>query len=217
MRGSGTYSFALAAAIFVSALLILLPSPSIADENQDWTEAYAQWQKDSAKKVQTDAEKCQAMWDFFWPWAKRGNIQARAAFYVFMTLPRRYRLNFPTSSSDFASLMRDAMIFQVHSAGIQYDETADEDIRSEYSGMAEFYEKQISFWDGLNGGSYLACIKKANSRDTAQMCAKTAVQEGLVPSFEDYAKEIDFLIAQGLRPLCVDGRAGRQSKPPIIK
>lgn len=198
-------------AIFIIALLIFFVGASVAEENKEWADAYVQWEKATNKKDRTDIEKCQDTWNFFWPWAKRGNLEARAFFYVFMTMPHHYRHDFPALPSDFASLMREAMIFQVHSAGVQYDETVDDGIRNTYSEMSSFYEKQIAFWDGLNGGTYMACIKKTRSREVAQVCTEIAVQEGLVPSFDSYAKEVDALIAQGLRPLCVDRHQGNQS------
>ncbi|MDP2205037.1 MAG: hypothetical protein Q8K65_01895 [Alphaproteobacteria bacterium] len=195
--------------LFISALLasFVLTAPKVAVANNDteWKTAFAEWQKkDAQDKQQTDIESCQSLWDFTWLWAKRRNLEARGTLYTLMTMPKRMMLPVPSAANDYASLMRDLMIIQVHSAGVQYIDGADEEIKSTYSGMTNFYEKQINFWDSLNGGTYLSCIKEASTLESAQRCTQIAVEEKLVPSFEDYAAEIDTLIAQGLRPSCKD-------------
>lgn len=188
----------------LASFVLAAPKEAIANNDTEWKAAYAEWQKSNQDKKLTDTETCQSIWDFFWPWAKRGNLEARAYFYLMLALPGDWAIRTPIDVSDFASRIRTIIILQIHSAGVQYDETIDEDTKSLYPDLAEFYEKQIEVWDGMKGGTYMPCIKEASTKESAQRCAQIAVQEKLVPSFEDFAAEVDALIAQGLRLTCKD-------------
>lgn len=174
-----------------------------ADTQNDWKSAYKDWQSQyTQNKPQTGNETCQRLWDFVWPWAKRGNIEARGMLYTIMTLPRGSSPLLPLASRDYISYMRYLIILQVHSAGVQYLEGAEEDVKSIYTEMSKFHEKQLGFLDNLSGGNYMPCIKNATTLQSTQNCTQIAEKQGLVPSFKDFASEVDAMIAQGLLPSC---------------
>ncbi len=202
--------FILVTTLFVT-LTLNTATVIAADTHDDWKSAYKDWQNQyTQNKQQTSAESCQQLWDFVWPWAKRGNIEARGILYTIMTLPRRTSPLLPLVPTDYISYMRYLMILQVHSAGIQYLENTEEDVKSIYSEMSRFYEKQLGFLDTLSGGTYMSCIKNATTLQSAQSCTQTAEKEGLVPSFEDFASEVDIMIAQGLLPSCKELQQNKQ-------
>jgi hypothetical protein len=207
MRFNRKYLYAITVLAF---LWLGFASVSTADDNRKvpvdpaWAAAYTAWEQSLSGGKLSDAEQCQHNWDFVWPWAKRGNLQARAMIYVLLTIPKRQRLVMPGLPTDDLSLFRDTIIFYVHSLGVQYEDVVDEDILSVSGEMAEFHQGEIGRLYSVTSTHLRACIKAAHSREAVQPCAKVAVDEGIVPSFESYAAEVDALIAQGLRPTCVN-------------
>jgi|GEM_PF-3366602 len=209
MRFSRKCLYLTAIAVF-ACLWLGFASVSTAENNKKvpadpaWVAAFAASQQNISRAKLLDSEKCQLNWDLAWPWAKRGNLQARAMIYALLTIPKRQRLVMPGLPTDDLSLFRDTIILYVHSLGFQYEDVVDEDILSVSGEMAAFHQGEIGRLYSVPSARLRACIKAAHSREAAQQCAEVAVDEGIVPSFESYAAEVDALIAQGLRPTCTN-------------
>ena len=95
----------------------------------------------------------------------------------------------PGRSGDSVSRMRDAMILAVHSVGVSGGE--DEVIMSFLEGLEPYGSVAAR-------KRFFACVRNNPSQD----CASIAVEEKLVPSFEDYGDEIDLILAQGKKSTC---------------
>jgi len=124
-----------------------------------------------------NSKDCANAWQLIWPWARKGNIEARAilatAIYAAGLIP-------PNSTSDAITLFRHSLILSVHGSA-NGDPAALELLH------ALLREKLISDM----GGSVLeGCL---NIGTPPSKCVENAVIDGFVPSFYDYAREIDTL------------------------
>lgn len=147
------------------------------------------WVADREKLARISDENCQEAWDILWPWAKKGNLEARLKLlglvqWGIVTVP---------GHADSASRWRDMSILTIHSSGYEGNikNVAPEDPRLTTFVSADF---QIIYRD------FLECYQKGDSIQ----CAEKAVKNKRVPSFSDYAEEIDGLVARGHRAYCLD-------------
>ncbi len=174
-------------AVIVAVLLVGLYSPAHALEINNLPKPRPEIQK------LMQEHECMKVWNILWPEAKSGDIEARA-YLAFLSMPLMHSdaLFMPGDSGDNISRLRDALILTIHSKGFIFkteDTAKDGDI---YNFMySRFIDKYL-------GRNYFKCMNEKNSQE----CAKVAVKDKLVPAFEDYAKKIDMLVAQGARPTC---------------
>lgn len=152
----------------------------------------------AAAKVQLEKlvseEKCEEYWSTIWPYAKTGNLEARMVLLTFLAPPvHGTQIIPPGSTGDLVSKLRDIIIMAVHSS----DYTGSEDFNQYYKDLAyDLYLKQ-GFEESVEGREFLKCVtEKAND------CAAIAVKEKLVPSFDDYAKQIDLYTTSGMKSSC---------------
>jgi len=138
----------------------------------------------------SDDERCLETWNILWPWAKKGNLEARVfiALRVVSFLHMPY-WRMPDDADDVLSRRRHAFIMIVHSSGIP--DSGDEPT------LNQIFVDYIQGFSFPGKKSLLSCLQEPKS-----LCAQGAVEQGVVPSFEVYAKEIDRNIAQGLKPRC---------------
>jgi hypothetical protein len=143
-----------------------------------------------------EKQDCQAMWDLLWPKAKKGDIEARfALFMATWAPPHMTAIKRPGLSQDTFSYMRDLAVFTVYSTGVK-DETS-QSVTDNYYKVFDRIYKQLNFKE-IGGGEFIKCVKDTRSNE----CTKIAVKNNLVPSFEDYAKEVDLLVKGGGKPKC---------------
>lgn len=157
----------------------------------------ADWLSDRARlEALDDSEKCTRGWEILWDWSKRGNEEAQSLLLVtMMPPPDMAPLTLPGSSQDYVSKMRDLLIIAVHT----------EDALSA-SPYGKDYESTLGLlysaggFEGIPAGRRFLECRKEGTRD----CSAIAVKEMLVPSFDDFAEQIDRLVTNGAKPDCGD-------------
>jgi hypothetical protein len=160
----------------------------IYDNNPEWLADKARLEKLSNDSSSEHA--CQVAWDILWPWAKRGNLEAR------LTLSHAVMFGgwiLPNSTADVLSIMRDFIILSVHGTGYKEkkDEHTDEISDQAYSALSRIFDRTAD--------DFLLCIKKSRTQE----CAHTAAEDRLVPPFDEYAEQIDFALAHGKKVRCL--------------
>lgn len=153
------------------------------------------------------AGDCAKYWDILWPKAKAGDMEARWNMYFLMVSPPHMDIMFaPSASQDYVTKMRNAYIIAVHAYDYDGENLSDE----EKEVIADYKKTSLSLFKhaGFSEEKFMACVRKGKSK-----CSHLAVEEKLVPSFEDYAKEIDALMAQGIKSTCEYDNYGGRKKP----
>lgn len=151
------------------------------------------WAADKARLEQLANEgRCEGYWDVLWPWAKKGNDEARELLLVsLLPGPHMEGVCSPGSQCDFVTHMRDIIIVAVHASPIQY---------KEYKEAVNSYFQQWGFEDVKQGKEFMECF---NNTTSDKDCASLAVGANIVPSFEEYAAQIDAMLADGLKSKCL--------------
>ncbi len=146
----------------------------------------------------SDEAQCQFVWDTLWRWSKRGNVEARYNLFrfVYPGWPGLPHIMMPGRVGDEISLVRDSAILGVYS--LEY--RSDVDIES-------FLNETIGVVPA--GQWFIQCIKE----DSIKSCVRAAhSRANLIPSFEEYALEIDTLIAGGAKQKCLYFKDGNYKK-----
>jgi hypothetical protein len=177
------------------ALCCAVPSLVIAQDDSEWLADKARLEKLRSENL-TNEELCQKTWDILWSWSKKGNLEARAWLFFLLLPPGSHAdvLHMPGRSGDYLTKIRDGLILAAHSSGVEYENKRynERHYGITYSFFSEMPVKNIG------GDTFLKCIALSQSKD----CAQIAVDKKLVPSFENYAAEIDALLTQGMKPSC---------------
>lgn len=156
------------AALLLSALLVGALA-ACAQGPRDWDTAKAR----GAAAVESG--DCARAWSLIWPWAKRGQIEARAILAGGVAAAG---LTPPGGSGDAISQFRHGLILSVHGAA-EGDRTATEILRSLV--RSELVSQ-------MGGQGLLQCL---DSGTPPRPCVANAVAAGFVPDFESYARQID--------------------------
>lgn len=135
---------------------------------------------------------CNDLWNALWPSAKEGDLESRAILFFFMIPPPDLPFQYaPGNAGDLVSRKRDIVIMAVHS------QAYDGPFEPGYKDLA--YDQYL--WSGFDqtwpGKKFLECVKTSGEN-----CAQIAVDGELVPSFEDFARQIDALMAAGMKSTC---------------
>ncbi len=142
--------------------------------------------------------KCEQRWDYFWPLAKKGDLDARLALFWLLA----FRLHMdeiypPGRSHDVVTLTRDIIILGVHSSGATYLKAEG---APDTNGLLISFLKTAGFSDPhMQGNKFYNCFIK----NPTPACTQIALDEKIVPTFEDYAAEIDAAIAIGKNSTCI--------------
>lgn len=168
--------------------------------------AYAEESKTDDREFETALEKfkllqnegkCDEYWNVFWPLAKKGNLNARQALYYLVSFKLHMDdISAPGKSRDEVTQLRDYVILAVHSLGAKppgYEEIAKQRYEDLHFRIFGFHKEHSRGYD------FYKCYKETPS----PACADIAVKHEAVPSFEDYASEIDAAIAQGKKSICI--------------
>jgi hypothetical protein len=182
--------------VFILAIFLLISLPALAEE-PSWESDKASLEALSSQNL-SDDERCGATWGILWPWAKKGNLEARERLYFYtLMMPHNDVIQMPGSHGDFASRLYDGLILAVHSSGAQYKK----DI---YVDLVKGFLSDL----GLERTKFYRCFKDEQTED----CARVAVEEGLVPSFEDFSTDIEMFLAQGKKQTCFYVRSEEATK-----
>lgn len=170
---------------------------ALAATDDKWLSDKARLEKLSSDKAEmSDEERCQAIWDILWPWAIKDNLEARSYLFFLMAPPPHMKpLLLPGNTGDSVTKFKDAIIMAVHSYPYQFDT----DMKETYQNVAHTLYQQAGFEQSSSGRKFLKCLENSENN-----CAEIAVQERLVPSFEEYAKNIDVFISAGIKSHCAE-------------
>lgn len=99
----------------------------------------------------------------------------------------------PGTTGDLVSRVRDITITAVHAS----DYKGSEESNQYYRDLAyDLYLKQ-GFEESPEGREFLKCVKEGSSN-----CSDVAVKGKLVPSFDEYAKQINIFTNSGMKSTC---------------
>ena len=144
--------------------------------------------------------KCSEEWDVLWPLAKQGDLEARVILTIKVFGLMHHPDLCPPGGCDYASKLRNILIMTVHASDYKFPDN------EEYEGTKLYFKSAFDFvferyqlgYENGKGEKFLKCLYQSKGS-----CAKIAVDEGLVPSFEEYAKEIDAFTNAGFKSKCV--------------
>lgn len=194
----GLLRFSHALVITIAVYVLLFASgikTAKAEDDPAWTNAF------SALERAREEDRCSDFWDILWPLAKQGNREARSSLIVLLIpFPHIDQIFAPGNEGDLISTLRDATIF-----GIHFAESLDGELLDIYSDTIFRLAQDMGFEHREEGKKYLACMKEKPFKN----CANIAVNGGLIPSFESYAKQIDLFMVNGIKSSCDQHRGSR--------
>lgn len=209
----------LSSLILLTALFCLLNtcvffvSAVAAQDSSEWLADKTKLEDVMASEEINDEERCETVWNILWPWAKKGNYEARR--WLTMLLLPMFHGNSITMPTGKENRLRDGVIMAAYSLsntvsknkeeGIAYslDEAAtsraltfliDESLKRAFPDKDPKYFRDEDF---------LKCIAYRGIFDEPiEQCVSSAVEGGLFPTFEEYASGIDEAIAEGKKAKC---------------
>lgn len=139
-----------------------------------------------------ETDNCDDYWQIVWPWVKKGNMDARVLLWV-RTVPMMHMpVVRPPASEDIVTHLRHLLITTIHHSGILIGDDGDTLDQYVYSLFPLIEHLSVHFQE---------CINDAPS----PKCAEIAVEEKIIPSFENYVAEIDMLMKNGYLGKCEIG------------
>lgn len=148
----------------------------------------------------TDLERCEAIWKVVWPLAKAGNKEARFGILMSVTLGH---FGLAPNYRDKVSSSRIFLILALHSFGAQ-------SLAKDAQRAAGTYPSFLSDYPFMKDDiKFAECVTRGQTPE----CARVAVDDHLIPSFDDFAKEIDALIEAGTAPLCKSVTSSEKGLP----
>lgn len=140
----------------------------------------------------SDEEKCQQIWSYNWQLQKEGNLNARYDAYYGLVHGWFFIQGRP---QDRLLASRDSSIYEFHAFG---SATMQKDMGSKTP--QELWESITMFRPIFARNTALETCVLDKGLD--QACTQIAVQEGLIPSFAEFAAEIDMFLANGAHFVC---------------
>lgn len=127
-------------------------------------------------------ERCKKLWDFLWPRAKDGDLDARQAlFWTVSGAPMHMDVIIPPGrTGKEAERVRDSVILLAHSLGSPL--IAGEDVQI----YRDMFARGGIAASGA-GAAFVSCAESAPS----PVCTDKAVAAGVIPSFTTFAAKID--------------------------
>lgn len=128
---------------------------------------------------------CQVLWTQLWEQSKQGSYQAR--YYLASAVMERV-LHLPDQGQGARSLA----ILTVHSLGYS-DGSPFSQERPEM--IAEYFRSLRN----PSNEEFFSCLEKVKSA----RCARVGVDKGIIPTFEQFAEDIDAMVKAGHKAECV--------------
>lgn len=149
----------------------------------------------------------QDTWDELWPQAKAGDMKARGKLYaLILGIPHMSRLVPPGSSPDLMTAIRHLVILEVHLVDYwnqQHPKPQDKLPETDTETLRVYFRNnfflQVGFDLSPRGKRFLKCAALQSGG-----CANQAVEDGLVPSFDEYIAQIDQHVENGAKASCAD-------------
>ncbi len=147
---------------------------------------------------QDNVQECEKWWERTWSLAKDGDLEARAQISDEMSLNRFMIIRNP---SDIILRQREYLIWRIHSLGLgkqaDYSRPENAELRQANLDML-FGGNSNPSRRPMNDSPFGRCmLEKAN-----QDCVRLAVERRIVPSFENYVKELDLALQRGAQVKC---------------
>lgn len=140
-----------------------------------------------------DPDGCNKVFNALWPDAKKGDLNAR--FYLLLQMATMHgpSMDIPSPSTDIETRQRQYLIMAAHSIGTT--------LTDEHSPLNNYNtEMAIAFIRDLGGNSdFKECLQKSPSPE----CVKLGIKNEDIPSFDNFAKEIDLFINAGYKAKCL--------------
>lgn len=165
-------SRAVLSGLIFAAAFVLTTGPASADATLDEAKARS--------LAAFEAVDCGTVWNVLWPLAKTGNAEARALLFGAVW---QGGLVPPGRSGDRMAALRDTAILAAY--GSAAGDPASRD----------YFKAILSDLPEAFSGDTRAICAKTEAEPTA--CLDAGIASGLLPSFEDFAAEIDALAASG--------------------
>lgn len=170
--------------VVLVVLAFLTANSGYADNPKIYSiESNSDWILDRDRIIKND--DCDEIWEVLWSWSKKGNLEAREGLLTHIIY---FGLDRPGTDQSFQSRQRDVVILGIHSIGVTKQLT-----HSQETALSLLRDSE-----DRRAKKFLACVDQKLSAD----CAKIAVEEKIIPSFEEYASEVDKAISKGSRPQC---------------
>lgn len=131
-----------------------------------------------------DGADCAKAWDLLWPWAKNGRTEARA---ILAGGIHASGLTPPGASTDAVTRFRNLVILTVHGA-------ADGDATT-MTILKGLLASDLA--TNIGGRKLKTCLDAGRAPD---VCVRVAIESGFVPSFAEYARQIDATASSSPRP-----------------
>jgi hypothetical protein len=178
-------------------LSLLWFTPAVADDSWPVFEGAddPEWMADKKRaEALFETDNCDDYWQIVWPWVKKGNMDARALLWT-RTVPMIHMpIVRPPASENVISYLRHLFIITMYNSGngILLEEDGETLEQYVYSFIPFVVDSSVPFAECIN--------------DTpSPKCMEIAVEEKIIPSFEDYAAEIDVLMKNGYLGTCEIG------------
>jgi|GEM_PF-2114099 len=167
---------------------------------EDWTPAQLeQWMKSRQENAEinsssrTHSQKCLARWSLIWELAKIGNLQSRLDLYI--GLGQQW-IEIVGRPNDRLSRIRDGMALYFYMLG-----SPDSNGEKPYFSVMRTFGISGEFSKTFEENEPLReCLKQ----ELSQRCTKIAIEHKLIPTFEQYAAEIDMYLKQGATIECME-------------
>lgn len=188
--------------VFFSFMTLSFPLRlAVASESQ---EKNLNWDADKNKlklifQEKRSSSKCASMWDILWPQAKGGNLEARAILLYHMYSSG---MILPGDKGDSISKIRNIAIIGIHSVGVKSEDVPQQNAHHDFlDGLYKALSKSNFLTLGEPNSASEDFFECAARRWT-NSCAQIMVENHLIPSFDDFSKEIDLFASQGEKARC---------------
>jgi len=150
----------------------------------NWDEIESYSEQIMEDKSINDADKCARIWSTIWPMAKAGNKEARFGLFAMRGFSD---MELTPASHNMATGQFELLVLYIHSLG------ASELSKDAYRKAGQTPDI-FSLYPFLNKGPrFKECMTKLQAAE----CTQIAVDEHLIPSFEDFSAEVDAGINSG--------------------
>lgn len=172
---------------------------------KDWEKDITYLNKDDFNYYgKNNLANCDLFYNVLWSWSKKGNLSARfmllatIAFSGFEKGMGHFVM--PTTSWDEMTRKRYLSLLTLYQIGSKEDTEGFGDADKEENRY--FFDTFITKINGLEPDSKFG---KCMGKERSQKCVEEAVKDGIIPSFDRFAREIDALYAAGFMPICAAG------------
>lgn len=164
----------------------------------------------------TGEERCQATWNILWPHIKSGVPEAKVWLsFLLLPLPHGDAITLPGRYSNSDNL-RDGITVIANTLGDELDDHKEPSgglsLKEAFYGHALVYLSDEALNEAFpdrklrqfQDEKFLRCLAiKGILDEPIRDCAESAIEAGIIPSFDGFVAKIDSLLATNNKPTCV--------------